>query len=252
MRQWNRCAAHVVLVCVLASHVQTTPAETGQGGADTGPLAAGPVEGGSLGEWTARWWRWALGQWVAPYLDPDGRLCDVGQDGPVWFLAGTDGTFKPRRVCVVPEGKHLLVPVINMVHWQPRDSDAPCTELQARAAVNNNKLASAVVLLDGEPLGDIRLRRVRSDGCFRMDPDDPGSRLGAADGYWLMLKPLPRGRHTLVIGANYGDTGVGYGGMRQNFEYVLDVGGGVLLSRKRFFKGKDRQIASVSDAPEQK
>lgn len=247
MRQWNQRAASVVLACVLASQVHPVPAEVGQGtAADASPLVDTPVEGASLGEWTARWWRWALGQWVEPFLDPDGRLCDIGQEGPVWFLAGTDGTFKPRRECAVPEGRHLLVPVINMIYWQPRGSDTPCSELQADAAVNNDKLVSAVAMLDGKPLGDIRLRRVRSDGCFRMDPDDPASRLGAADGYWLMLKPLPRGRHTLVVGANYGDTGQGYGGMRQNFEYVLDVGGQVLLSQQNAFGEKARHVTTSS------
>jgi hypothetical protein len=148
---------------------------------------------------------------------------------PVWFLAGTDGSFEPLRECVVPEDKYVLLPVINMIYWEPR-SGSSCSALQAGAAVNNQQLASATVLLNGESLGDIRLRRVRSEGCFPLQPDDSGSRLAASDGYWLMLKPLPRGRHTLVVAANYGDTGTGYGGMRQNFEYVLHVGSEVLLS----------------------
>ena len=40
-----------------------------------------------------------------------------------------------------------------------------------------------------------------------------------------MLKPLPRGRHTLSVGANYDASKQGYGAMHQSFEYVLDVGG---------------------------
>lgn len=237
MKFSKRCAAGVAVACALLAYAQaqartelpvTAQAAPPQGG----PLVHGMVEGASLGEWTARWWRWAHGQWVAPYLDPDGRFCEVGQAGPVWFLAGTDGSFDPLRECVVPEGKHLLVPVINMIYWQPRGTATPCSELQQGAAVNNDRLASAVVLLDGEPLGDIRLRRVRSEGCFPLEPGDPDSRLAAADGYWLMLAPLPRGRHTLVVSANYRESDTGYGGMRQNFEYVLDVGSEVLLSAR--------------------
>lgn len=195
-------------------------------------LTAGPVEGASLGEWTARWWRWALNQPVQPFLDPDGRFCGIGQEGPVWFLAGTNGRFRPKRECEVPEGKYLLVPVINMIYWQrgPGDSRLPCKTLQASAAVNNDHLRSAVVLLDDKPVGDVRLFRVKSEGCFPMDPDDPSSPLGAADGYWLMIKPLSRGPHSLVVGANYGESDVAYGGMNQNFEYVLHVGGRTTLS----------------------
>lgn len=156
----------------------------------------------------------------------------MGQEGPVWFLAGTNGRFRPRRECEIPEGKYLLVPVINMVYWQrsPVELRAPCAELQASAAVNNDRLRSAVALLDDRPVGDVRLLRVRSEGCFRMDPNDPDSPLGAADGYWLMIKPLPVGRHTLMVGANYGEPGQAYGDMNQNFEYVLHVGGRNTLS----------------------
>ena len=194
-------------------------------------LTADPVEGQSLGAWTAQWWRWVFAHPMEPYLDPDGRFCDLGQDGPVWFLAGTDGSFKPKRRCVVPEGKHLLLPVINMIYMQSRElRSASCKALQASVAVNNDHLASAVVLLDGKPLGDIALHRVRSDGCFRLDPEDASSVLAAADGYWLMLKPLSRGRHTISVGANYAAPDSPHGGMEQSFEYELDVGGEALLS----------------------
>jgi hypothetical protein len=241
MRRWNGRIAVAAAICLLAGQLHIASAGTNQEIApDAGPSTDGPVAGVSLGEWTARWWRWALDQPIEPFLDPDGRLCRFGQDGPVWFLAGTDGSFEPRRECVVPEGKHVLVPIINMIYWQPRGRDTPCRDLQANAAVNNDRLVSAVVLLDGKPLGDMRAHRVRSDGCFRMRPDESDSRMGAADGYWLMLKPLSRGRHTLQIGANYAEGETGYGGMQQNFEYVLDVGGKVLTTQL------DRPMDSVA------
>lgn len=203
------------------------------------------VDGVTLAEWTARWWRWADDQWVAPYLDPDGRFCQVGQSGPVWFLAGTNGRFQPKRECVIPEGKHLLLPVINMISYGV-DESATCASLQGGAAVNNDNLLSAVVVLDGKLLDDVRKRRVSSEGCFRMDPDDEDSTLAAADGYWLLLKPLPRGRHTLNVGANY-DTRQGgdYSGMQQTFEYVLYVGGKDYMTLDE----KGASTAKVRSAP---
>ena len=232
MRLGNKCC----WVAALWASALAVQADVPANAASASPLVNDaltiePVEGQSLGAWTAQWWRWALAQPLEPYLDPDGRLCNLGQDGPVWFLAGTDGTFKPKRHCVVPEGKHLLLPIINMIYWQGNARrPSSCKELQASVAVNNDRLASAVVLLDGKPLGDIAMRRVRSDGCFRMDPDDESSRLAAADGYWLMLKPLARGRHTISVGANYGSPDSPAGEMQQSFEYELDVGGEALLS----------------------
>jgi hypothetical protein len=190
------------------------------------------VEGVSLGQWTAKWWQWAFAQPIAPFLDPDGRLCSEGQGGPVWFLAGTNGEFAPHRECVVPEGKYLLVPVINMIymnHQAGHDpaTTRPCAALQADAAVNNDHLISAVVLVDGVLVEDVTRYRVRSDGCFPLttDVDEASAQSAAADGYWLLLKPLPPGRHTISIGANYGAADSSYGHMLQNFEYVLDVGG---------------------------
>lgn len=194
-------------------------------------LTDGPVDGATLGQWTARWWQWAIGQDIEPYLDPDGRFCEAGQGGPVWFLAGTDGSFAPRRTCVVPEGKYLLLPIINMIYKGPAGANA-CKQLQAFAAVENDQLASAFVSLDGKLLGDMRLHRVRSDGCFALDPDDAHARHAACDGYWLMLKPLSRGRHTLMVNANYGASDHGYGAMVQSFEYVLDVGSPVLIGSR--------------------
>lgn len=179
----------------------------------------------TFGELTARWWQWAEWLPIPPYLDPDGRLCEMGQEGDVWFLAGTDGSFNVKRECVVPSGRYILVPVINMRHSSTNEKlPLPCAVLQGGAAVNNQSLASAVALIDGVPVTDVARYRVRSNGCFPLRAGDDKSPQTAADGYWLLIKPLPPGRHTLVIGANYSVDNSAYGKRMQNFEYVLHVG----------------------------
>jgi hypothetical protein len=201
------------------------------------------IDGIALADWTGRWWQWAFAfpDGLEPYRDRDGRLCDLGQSGPVWFLAGTDGRFDARRTCRVPEGRHLLVPVINMIHYGPISGALarPCDALQKAAATNNDHLRSAVALLDGEALPASAVLRLRTTRCFDPFPGaDPGADPGkdaeeeagsglhaAADGYWILLPPLPAGRHVLSIGANYAAPGdEGHGSMVQNFEYTLDVG----------------------------
>lgn len=233
-RMGNGWRMAVCLGWVLAgAGVQAQPVQqVAPTGTDGAALSAGPVEGVALADWTAEWWRWGLSLPVQPWLDRDGSLCALDQRGPVWFLAGTDGSFQPRRRCTVPEGRYLLVPVINMVHYSGR-VPRPCRELRAGAAVNNDHLVSAVVLLDGKPLGDMRAHRVRSDGCFRLDPDDDTSPLAAADGYWILLRPLSRGRHTLSVGANYAPGNAGRAGMQQTFEYILQIGERPVLSMAR-------------------
>lgn len=184
----------------------------------------------TFGELTARWWQWANRMPIPPYMDPDGQLCDFDQEGRVWFLAGTDGTFNAKRTCVVPANHHILMPIINIRYSNTRQHNGkplplPCKVLQESAAVNNDRLGSAVVLVDGVPVTDVARYRVRSDGCFPLVAEDEESPATAADGYWLLLKPLPLGRHTIAVGANYAADEAGYGQMVQNFEYVLHVGG---------------------------
>ncbi len=198
------------------------------------------VDGVSLADWTARWWQWVLAfpPGMQPYMDRDGSLCTDGQRGPVWFLAGTDGHFDAQRTCRMPEEKSLLVPLINMIHFgRISEKDAlSCEHLQAEIALNNHHLSSAVAVLDGKLLEAGKIMRLRTARCFdpygqdhpgeAHDADDQTSSSGthaAADGYWL--PPLPAGRHTLSIGANYAVPGdAGYGSMVQNFQYELDVG----------------------------
>ena len=211
----------------------------------TAPIAPLPldakVEDKGYPELTAAWWQWAEALDGLPYHDRDGRACAVAQEGPVWFLAGTTGRFNARRECTVPLGKHLLLPVINMIHYTPghalRGDRVPsCRQLQAWAAVNNDQLSSAVVLLDGVPVKDVSRYRVRSRGCFPLYPDQPPPpnhlvQIAASDGYWLLFPPLSPGRHTLSVGANYDADGSGYGRMVQSFEYVLWVGGEGVAAR---------------------
>jgi len=221
-----------VALCVAASGIALShAAEATRTTADAMLMPPdGKVEGESFGALTARWWQWAERAPIAPFLDPDGRMCEIGQEGPVWFLAGTDGTFNARRECVIPADRYILVPIINMrysnVRRRGRQSlPMPCKVLQHAAAVNNERLGSAIALIDGVRVTDVARYRVRSDGCFPLDEDDGDATSTAADGYWLLLKPLPPGRHTLTVGANYAADEDGYGRMVQNFEYVLHVGG---------------------------
>ena len=197
------------------------------------PLTA-QVEGKGYAQLSAAWWQWALSLPVEPYRDPDGRFCEFGQDGPVWFLAGTDGSFDTRRECNVPVDKYLFLPVINMFQQTPLGvkkgkTVMTCDRLQALVAVNNDHLVSAVVLIDGVAVKDVASYRVRSDGCFPMYPDLPEddryiTPIAASDGYWLLIPPLPIGKHTIMVGASYGAPDGGFHRMVQNFEYVLTVG----------------------------
>ena len=153
-------------------------------------------------QWSARWWRW-VGRFddinAVPQRDPNGGRCAMHQEGPVWFLAGTDGTFDAVRTCTIPADKYVFVPLINwVVHRGVQDATMSCADKQAEAARRADHVVTGLVLLDGRPVGELQRMRVASGGCFEMSAQNTAS---ASDGYWLMLKPLPPGKHQLAIAA---------------------------------------------------
>src|ERR1051325_2671947 len=78
----------------------------------------------SYQQWSARWWSWAYSIPLSmnPIFDTTGIDCALNQSGPVWFLAGTNG-FSATRNCVVPAGKMIFFPIINLLN------DYPCLDL---------------------------------------------------------------------------------------------------------------------------
>jgi len=174
-------------------------------------------------QWSSRWWQWA-GRFdgKAPYQDRDGSRCALHQDGPVWFLAGTDGSFDAMRTCTIPADRHVFVPLIA---WAVAAGDVgetaalSCTQKQQRAANFADHVYTGLVLLDGRPIGQYQRMRAAGGSCFTVTTGDEAV---ATDGYWLMLKPLPPGQHTLAVAAAYRE---GPRQMMQNFQYTLDVQG---------------------------
>jgi hypothetical protein len=140
------------------------------------------------------------------------------------------------RTCEVPAGKALFMPLSTFVSFAPEFPAAgdPCGQLatpleQVRCDVNDDipvaPDVSFAITLDGQPIGDLFAYRAQSPpGGFTLrvpEPSfltdlglDPGDRFPAvADGYFLFLKPLKPGVHTLtwrrfkadqsVLGVNY-------------------------------------------------
>ena len=72
-----------------------------------------------------------------------------------------------------------------------------------RAKDEIDKIENLDVIIDGTRLSNLKKFRVQS-GAFDVNlPQDniwgvkPGKTRAAADGYWIFLKPLPKGKHTL-------------------------------------------------------
>jgi hypothetical protein len=167
------------------------------------------AHGLTYGEWSARWWEWALEQPAAlsPLADTTGANCAVGQSGSVWFLAGTFGLTVPvTRMCTIPPGKTLFFPIANAFY----SAEGTFAEMQARAIADVNTATNLSVTVDGKPLNGVKLPRALSPdftldlppgNIFDAPPD--AYKPSAADGYYIMLTPLTPGTHTIQIKAQF-------------------------------------------------
>lgn len=180
------------------------------------------VDGATQGELSVRWWQWAGSFKYAdsPVADTTGQKCAEGQRGDVFFLAGTYESKVTRRTCEVPEGKYLFFPIVNyMVMPASCNSCSDCAGNAATAKAMTDNPRVLFAELDGQSLGDIKRHRFVSPACFNLaarifgaPPIEPV----AANGYYLLLKPLPKGEHKLRFGAELPS-------LRQGLEYTLIV-----------------------------
>jgi hypothetical protein len=206
-RQWAASAAMVL--CVAASLGVAGAASA----ANTNPGVL-PVQstafGTTYGQWSARWWQWALSAPARdnPVLDTTGANCAVGQSGPVWFLAGDFGG-RVSRTCTVPAGRALFFPIIN--HICAPDPGETATFQDELACVRaGTALDTGAVEIDGRAVQNLRDYLVESPE-FALTLS-AGNVLGApagvyapaaAAGIHLLLAPLAAGEHLIhFTGAN--------------------------------------------------
>jgi hypothetical protein len=170
----------------------------------------------TYGEWSARWWQYILGLPAAdhPLNDQTGDRCAVGQWGPVFFLVGppTSGV-AVERSCTIPAGKGILFPIVNVSCAIPEDGatlaaiKAVCTSIADLIDVD-----SLSFTIDGHAVKRLDQFRfpsptfsftgatpqVFSDiGCGTPPCYEGFRETAVADGYWILLKPLPLGTHDI-------------------------------------------------------
>lgn len=164
--------------------------------------------------WTARFWQWFLS--IPLEVNPLGTKSDVtgaiNQQGPVWFVSGG------ASVVNIPQNKAILAQLFTYINdypcpgggFEPAPGQALGDFLQDGAVAVTDLVTVADADLDGVALP---VSRVASDAnhsplnpfaftaagnMSTLDPCISGSpQLGASDGYWVFLGPLPVGTHVL-------------------------------------------------------
>jgi hypothetical protein len=187
-------------------------------------LAVSPSEriaNRSQEEWSAQWWMWAgsFDYDDSPVADRTGVRCDFKQKGPVWFLAGTYGTRRTERTCRIPKDKYLFFPLINYIVMPAVASNRDCEAQTATAAAMTDNPSALILDVDGIRVEALARYRQATTSCFDMGALRTvrvAIYPSAANGYYVMLRPLSPGRHVVNFGGELP-------GMLQAVTYTLDV-----------------------------
>jgi hypothetical protein len=174
----------------------------------------------TLGEWAALWWSWAFSFPVNdnPLLDTTGEKAKFGDVGPVFFLAGVyNASGNITRKATVPPGKLIFFPVVNLINdnvgVSPRQTIDELAATLAGFIPSSPDLHASV---DGVPVDHLQQHREISpvfsytlqstDNIHQVVnhiPDVQGTIFPVvADGFYLMLRPLPPGHHVINFGGS--------------------------------------------------
>lgn len=225
VRMWQ---AVVVVIGLMVAVATADASERRAGIVDPGQQYFGM----SYNELVSEWTNWLVAEPMAtnPAFDTDGSFCEKNQKGKVWFLASTfEGVVD--RTCKVPAGKAIFFSLGGVfLSFSPEYPDPinppnnPCVNLatvidkircDASLTVPLASSASLEVVIDGDPVKDLFAFRAQSQpGGFTLHVPEPslltgwgyssGNRFPAvADGYFMFLKPLSPGKHTLNIIMTY-------------------------------------------------
>ena len=203
------------------------------------------IYGRTYSDWSAAWQQWADSMPWKNHPLFDTADCSEGQSGPVWFLGGKfcASDAEPgecpgpneafERSCTVPVGKALYFPILNFGCLNIEAEKGYCgdagpfiTEMRSAVGGVMDLVSGLEVTVDGKKVkGDIKSNfRVQSTVYTASLPDDnilngisyddivAGTYWGADDGFYMMLKPLPRGNHT-----------INFKGGVPDFDFFLDV-----------------------------
>ncbi|MDQ3654138.1 MAG: hypothetical protein M3457_03530 [Chloroflexota bacterium] len=162
------------------------------------------VSGATLAAWSARHWEWTLSfpVQINPGQDVTGATCGYGQTAPMFFVPRN---FAP---CRVPEGTAIFVPIVGTecsTVEPPPYHGASEADLRSCATRDVDRYTGIVVRVDGEEVPNIDTFRTSTPRFTVILPGDNvlGVPAGVtdivADGYQLILAPLPVGDHEIMV-----------------------------------------------------
>ena len=230
-------AVAAVFLSPMLAVVEAKSAQT----ARVAPVQSRPY-GATYGEWSARWWQWALSLPIDRHPLYDTADCSAGQTGRVWFLGGaftahetSQGLVANRqRTCTIPAGTALFIPIINteasaIEYEEASDKTEAALRAAAKAGQDLADVATMSITIDGQPVQNLGAYRVVSPAytigplpennilqAFDVDAPAGSTSLSVADGVYVLVRPLPVGEHTIHFHGEMHDEA-------QKFHFLLDI-----------------------------
>ena len=166
-----------------------------------------------------RWWQWITGldsNVVNPFTELGQDGCDAGlqDNSKLLFLVGSakdNVTGFPEHECGIPQGTSILFPIVNVL-CDDLEVNTPFfaqTEQGQRICANNllDNYYNLTLEIDGYEVQNLEQYRIDSPAGgfeFTAVPNNPvaipaGNGTGVSDGFWILLKPLKPGEHTITF-----------------------------------------------------
>ena len=187
------------------------PIPSAASSAAAGPIGADEiVYDRSQVEWSEAYLQWiaAFARGSSPVSDASGALCAAKQEGDVWFLATSDGTGPVERSCSIPAGKTLFVPLATTLE-RSGNKEPVCETMAHIAGGSLTHVSRLAMTIDGVPVDNIDGHRIPTNDCFALGLRQVPrltAKTAVADGWYVMLAPLPAGAHTIVVTSRYDET----------------------------------------------
>jgi hypothetical protein len=217
----------VLLTAFAIAAASSFAAVNANGNAEVAIIPPGQnYEGLNYGEWGAKWWQWVFSIPYAggqhPLFDQSGEYADIGQSGNVWFLGGVmwaNGQDPPvgpvTRTITVPSGTALFFPIANGENnnveatgltlpqlWETQNWLYDLKDNNLYATVDGKPVQGLADYLTISPVFGIYLTSdnvlYSAWGIGEYDPSYVYPDVAA--GFFLMVKPLPVGKHTITFG----------------------------------------------------
>jgi len=238
----GRASCVLTATLALAGSLLATPTVASADDINRGAFAidARPF-GLTYGQWSAKWWEWAMT--IVPNSAGAFDSCPNEPSGPVVFLIATvPNAVAPHGTqanCSIPANSAILFPTFN-VEWSVQEATGQGTATPGQTCFVNARpggasyaalyacarTAASVGIAGATLVANVDGRDLHSLSSYRAHTSPPlfsftavsGNPFGlqptpteaVADGFWIMLMPLPAGQHVVHFGATVPAFGISF------------------------------------------